>query len=81
MLNKVSLFVIYIFNKIKSVLHLELHDFTNFPSQLETNRKILEDLQLKRQLLQKGVNNVADINSLGVGVNTNINQACIIKNI
>ncbi|XP_059216303.1 SOSS complex subunit C homolog isoform X2 [Stomoxys calcitrans] len=33
-------------------------------AQQETNRKILEDLQIKRQLLQKGVNPVADITNL-----------------
>ncbi|XP_053957179.1 SOSS complex subunit C homolog [Anastrepha obliqua] len=41
----------------------------NFPTlgaQQETNRKILEDLQLKKQLLQKG-----NIPGLGGGISTN----------
>ncbi|XP_023305721.2 SOSS complex subunit C homolog isoform X2 [Lucilia cuprina] len=47
--------------------------FPTLGAQQETNRKILEDLQLKRQLLQKGVNPVADIN-LGTGLSTPLNQ-------
>lgn len=45
----------------------------SFPP-VETNRKILEDIQLKRQLLQKSVNTVADLSNLSGGINTNISQ-------
>ncbi|KAL9904079.1 SOSS complex subunit C homolog isoform 4-T6 [Glossina fuscipes fuscipes] len=47
--------------------------FPTLGAQQETNRKILEDLQLKRQLLQKGVP-VADISSLSGGLTAAINQ-------
>lgn len=46
--------------------------FPTLGAQQETNRKILEDLQIKRQLLQKGVN-PADI-TLSTGLTTPINQ-------